>query len=764
MGANIRISVRNLIEFIYRHGDIDERMGSMTSAQEGTIIHKSLQKELGDKYSMDESQSFDKEVFLSRELEYEDVTVKLEGRADGIITKHHGDSIESAKIIEIKSTVKNIKDLEGNENFLHWAQGKLYCYLYCLNNEIKTIELELIYAHRETLETRSFYEIYTLEELENFFNEVMERYMVWIDLQNRWVDIRNTSIENLEFPFKTYRKGQRNLAMNIYRTIKEKKSIYVEAPTGTGKTISTLFPAIKSLLIYPESKITYLTAKNITKSVVEETLEILKKNSLHLRTLTLTAKDRVCYQEERKCNGDDCIYAAGHFDRVNDAIVDILNHVESITWEAIDEYSKKYKICPFEFSLDLISWSDLVICDYNYFFDPRAMIKRVEFDTTPYIFLIDEAHNLVDRARTMYSAEITMEVLKKAKETLKGSNRKLVSGINKIIKIMKEYAVGPEEFVIEQGPEEFLLSLRLLILQMEKFLKENQGSEISEDILDLYFAILDFERIGEIFTEDFVFYVRSQDKDIVLKIYCLNPAPVIEKCIEGNISNVFFSATLSPMGYYKELLGNGGAEYSMRLPSPFPEENRKLVVKTDVDTRYRFREKSYQKVVMYIHKYLTEYEGNFLVFFPSFDYMNCIYDIYIEIYGQNNIIVQDRSMDEMDRKEYLDRFNVTGIRTVGFAVLGGVFSEGIDLWGEKLKGAIIVGVGLPKVSFENRLIEEYFEKKTKSGFHYAYTFPGINKVIQAMGRVIRREEDKGIIVLMDSRYKDSIYKQLISIK
>lgn len=863
--SNVRISVRNLIEFIYRQGDIDDRFGSITAAHEGTRLHKVIQKELKEECDKHLNQTFVSEMFLSKEFQYKSVDLTLEGRADGVIVTYEdeealeksimsmelveeeqvqgyvdesqrilvqgetdeikeqhvqgevyeikkqfvqdeaqglvasdvesgeqqpvqGDTEDikvqtvpkespetkedeeiipankSIKVVEIKTTVKDIMTLEENENFLHWAQGKLYCYILCLEEGVSEIDLDLIYCHRENLHTKTLSKHLNLEELEAFFNELMDKYVRWIMLQDKWLAIRDKALEELNFPFSAYRKGQRELAVNIYRTMKEKKDIYIEAPTGTGKTISTMFPALKALSMYPNAKLVYLTAKNITKIVAEETLTILRDKGLKLKTLTLTAKDKICFLEERSCNGEDCIYARGHFDRVNDAMLDLLENHEALTQELIMEYGKKYTVCPFELSLDLIQWSDLVIGDYNYFFDPKAMIKRLEFDDTPYIFLIDEAHNLVDRARDMYSATITTEELKLAKEELKYKNKKLVGIINKVIKAMKERVLEGEEkqVIIDEGPDEILNLLRLLTVEGEAYLKEKKDNDKEEAFMNVYFNSLDFIRIGELFSEDFVYYGEKIGKDYILKLFCINPSPMIKSCIERNITTVFFSATLSPMGYFKKLLGGKEDSYSLRLPSPFPPENRKLIIKTDVDTRYRYREGSYEKVVRYIHETLKENEGNFLVFFPSFEYMENIYELYSAMYSREEIFAQTNGMSEEERHIFLKRFEDED-RAVGFAVLGGVFSEGIDLWGDKLKGAIVVGVGLPKVNFERKLIEEYFTNHGEPGFHYAYTFPGMNKVIQAMGRVIRREEDTGTIVLMDKRYSMEIYKNLTQV-
>ncbi len=492
---------------------------------------------------------------------------------------------------------------------------------------------------------------------------------------------------------------------------------------------------------------------------------------MRLRTLTITAKDKICFLEERICNGDACEYAKGHFDRVNDAILAMIENNEVFNQQIIEEYSRQFKVCPFELSLDLIAWCDFIIGDYNYFFDPKAMIKRMAFDDTPYIFLIDEAHNLVDRGREMYSAEIKESDLKELKKEFKYKNKKLIGIINKIIKKLKEYTIGEKgNIVIDEGPGEMLVLFRLFATEGENYLKEHIGETIDEIFLNVYFSFLDFIRIGELFSEDFVLYCNNEDMDIRIKIFCLNPSNVIKQCIKGNISNIFFSATLSPMNYFKNLLGGDDKSYSIKLQSPFPPENRNLILKYDIDTRYKYREKSYYPICKYINETLNNYEGNFLVFFPSYEYMTKVYEVYCKNFSEHNIYLQESVMTEEEREEFLERFSLMDVdknskeRTIGFVVLGGVFSEGIDLIGDRLKGAIIVGVGLPKISFERKLIEEYFNEIGEPGFHYAYTFPGMNKVIQAMGRVIRTEEDKGTIMLLDKRYRSEIYQKLMPIE
>ncbi len=752
----INLSVRGLVEFIYRHGSIESGLGGMSSAREGVKIHQLIQKDLKDQSKASENMEYLNEIFLSHSFEFNNLCFKVEGRADGIIIKEGG-----VTIIEIKSTSKDIRDITEDFNPLHWAQAKIYAYIYALQNSLETITVQLIYCDRDKHYTKTLEQALTITEASEFFNSVIKDYLKWGELASKWLKTRNTSIETMSFPFENYRKGQRELAANIYSTIKEGKNIYIEAPTGIGKTLSTIFPAVKALGYGYGEKIIYLTAKNTTQQLVESTISLLKDKNLELKLLTLTAKEKICFNDEFVCDKESCIYANGHFDRVNDGIYKILTEENFLNRETIEKYSREFTLCPFEFSLDLINFCDFIIGDYNYFFDPRVMLKRAGANEG-YVFLVDEAHNLVDRARGMYSVDIMESRIALIKKKLGRKGKKLRTILNALLEIFYEYSDKREQYVIiDMGPADMALLMRDFVNELEGNLKLKEELFLDEEFVDIYFNFIQFINISEFYNEEFITYGESYRDDFRIKIFCLNPTKVIKQCIKSNRANIFFSATLSPLSYFKELLGGELNDYEIKLLSPFKKENRKIIIGNNIDTRYRFREKSYDPICKYINRAVTLYNGNFMVFFPSYEYLLRVHEVYVELFPNHKVIIQQNSMNEEEREDFLNNFNNYEENIIAFCVLGGIFSEGIDLTGDKLVGAIIIGVGLPQISFERSSIENYFNDLGKMGFHYSYTFPGINKVIQAAGRVIRTEQDKGVILLLDSRYDTPFYKKLL---
>lgn len=756
----IKVSVRNLVEFIYRSGDLDSSFNSISRAQEGTKIHQMLQKSLKSQYKESENTEFHTELSLKHSFNYKDLNFLLEGRADGILIQEN-----KVTIIEIKSTQKDLISLQPDYNFLHWAQAKCYGFIYARQQGLESISIELMYCNVESYEVKSFIEEYNMEELERFFHHIMEKYIHWANYTSTWLEIRNESIKKLEFPFKNYRNGQRDLAINVYRTIKEGKKLYAQAPTGIGKTMSTCFPSIKALGEGYGHRIFYLTAKTITRTVAEQSLKLLRNNGLKVKSTTITAKEKICFKENCECNPEYCEYARGHFDRVNEALFSALENEDSYSREVIEEYSKKYSVCPFEFSLDLTLWSDLIICDYNYVFDPRVSLKRFFIESNEdFIFLVDEAHNLVDRAREMFSAEVTKEPILNLKKNLKDSEPKIYKQLNKLNTYMvklRSNCDNKSNGILEEAPKDLFKIAKDFLEACDNYLAKNEEKEFHEELLDLYFNFLAFMRISEYYCDDYVSYVEREGQNIKLKLFCLNPRDMIKNTLKKGKATIFFSATLSPIQYFKELLGGEEDDYSLKLKSPFPEKNKKIIIGNEINTRYNYREFSYDNIVTYIHNLKNLYKGNYMIFFPSYSYMMQVYNKFVEKYSSDNIIIQNINMSEEDREEFLSKFYGSCKNVIGFCVLGGIFSEGIDLVGESLIGTIIVGVGLPQVCFERELIQKYFNKYNNLGFHYAYTFPGINKVIQGAGRVIRTEEDKGIIFLLDDRYTSELYKKII---
>lgn len=747
----INISVRNLVEYVMRSGDIDNQFRSMSRALEGTYAHQKLQKTY-------EKQDLS-EVTLKYELDYMGFNFKVEGRADGILFRD-GEVV----VDEIKSTTKNLEAIDENLDSRHWAQAICYGYFYSSQNDLDHLTIQLSYFHLETEKVKRFKRSMNYFDLESFFLDILEKYVKWASVTFNWVEKRDLSIDKLEFPFTSYRKGQRELAVAGYKTIKEGKKLYAQAPTGIGKTISVIYPALKAMGQGETSKIFYLSAKTITREAPLYALDLLDKKELNCKAIVLTAKEKICLNDQVKCNPEDCPYAKGHFDRVNEAIMDMFENEDRFVMDKILDYSRKHMVCPFEFQLDLSLWSDVIICDYNYVFNPRVYLKRFfDIKESNYVFLIDEAHNLVDRSREMFSASISKKKLMEARKTVKGFSLKLHDEIYKVVRIINKNSKSGVEntsYYQKEEIEDLYFPIKRIISLMDLYLVEEKASEGYQDVVDLYFQLVGFTRISDLYDDDFVTTLEKESEDTILTLYCVDASRNIKEALKRGSSAIFFSATLSPMNYFMNLLGKDEGDYNIRLNSPFPRENLSITINTNISTRYKDREKTYKEIKESIYRFVNNKEGNYMVFFPSYFYMNRVYEIFKEDYPGVRSIIQTGTMRENEKNDFLNEFN-TNENLVAFAVLGGTFSEGIDLVGDLLIGAVVVGVGMPLVGFRGNIIKDYFQSTLGQGFDYAYTYPGMNKVLQAVGRVIRTEEDKGSILLIDDRYGKSLYKDLM---
>ncbi|MGG7215128.1 ATP-dependent DNA helicase [Clostridium nigeriense] len=748
----IKESVRGIIEYVLKTGSIDDRYMGSTRALEGTVAHQKLQSSNEKVYS-----NYQKEVKLQEVFEIDNVTLIVDGRADGIIIEDSDIYIE-----EIKSTMKSLVLIDEDYNELHWAQAKFYAYIYAIQNDIEIINIRLSYFNIETEEVKSFNKSFNKNDLENFVLSIISEYKKWVILKSNLLTERNESIKKLQFPFESYRKGQKELAVACFNNIKEKAVLFAQAPTGIGKTISTIFPAVKSLGEDRGERIVYLTAKTITRTVAEEAVSRLKDNKLSCRNITLTAKEKICFKDKSSCNPDQCEYALNYYDKVNDVILAMLKDEDSFTREKIEEYARKEKLCPFELSLDLSLWCDLIICDYNYAFDPRARLKRFfEEDVNKNILLVDEGHNLVDRARNMFSAEIYKERILKSSKLIKGKAPNLYKALNSInrylIDIRKEVQESESTSLYKNEEYKDLYKLlRIFLNECDEYLIKATNTEGYDEIRDLYFEIRAFISISELYSKEYVTLVEINKNDVKVKLFCVNPSKNLAKIVKGSYSTTIFSATLTPINYYIDLLGGDDKSYRMKLPSPFKKENLKIYGHP-LNMRFRQRENNIDNVCNLIYKFKGEEVGNYMVFLPSYLYLNQVYSRYIELFGEDNTICQGEVLTEAEREEFLNNFK-EDTKIIAFCVIGGVFSEGIDLPGRRLIGSVIVGVGFPKISNEGDIIRDYYGDK---GFDYAYIYPGINKVMQAAGRVIRTETDKGRILLIDDRYYTLKYRSLL---
>ncbi|MBE6070481.1 MAG: ATP-dependent DNA helicase [Clostridium butyricum] len=746
----IKESVRNLVEFCLKDGDIDNRFSGSARAVEGIKAHQKLQSDNEKVY-----EKFQKEVYLSHDFQLQNAYVTIEGRADGIIEEDNKIIIE-----EIKSTYKKYSYID-DLNELHWAQAKVYAFIYGQKNNISDIYIRLSYFQLDTNEVKSFERKFNISELEIFTFDLVKEYEKFISFIYMERLERNLSAKQINFPFEKYREGQRRLINIAYNTIKESEIVFAQAPTGIGKTISTIFSAIKALGEGIGERIVYLTSRTINKEVANEAIERLRQKGLYFKSITITAKEKSCCNKKFDCNPEVCKYARGYYGKVKKPIYEILNREVNISLTTVQEYAEKYEVCPFELSLDLSMYCDGIICDYNYIFDPRVSLGRL-IESDGNIVLIDEAHNLIDRARNMYSAIIEKQMIMDCKKITKGRLNKLNSILGKInshfIELRNECEHRNVEWFYEkEEPKALNKLLKLYLKESEEILAKGNKFEGYEEILKLYFEIYSFTNIIQLYDENYVTLIKKEGKDVSIGLFCVNPAKNIKTYLNKCYSVIFFSATLSPINYYVSMLGGNSDSYRVKLPSPFKKENLKMYL-TPINLRYRYRKQTLPRVSEKIYNFINEKIGNYIIFCPSYAYMNQLVE---EITKYNvdkfKLEMQNPNMTEEEKVAFLDKFKLNR-NLIVFCVMGGMFSEGIDLPGEQLIGAVIIGVGYPKVDIENEIVKEFFGE---DGYDYAYIYPGINKIQQGVGRVIRTENDKGRVLLIDDRYSTDKYSKLI---
>ncbi len=750
----VRISVRNLVEFILRNGDLVS--GSGTSDKEamlkGSRLHRKIQKQMGSHYQP--------EVSLKKDTEYDDLILRVEGRADGIFLQD-----EQFCIDEIKGVYKKLELME-EPVLVHRAQALCYAWIYLDAHDLEKIDIQMTYAHLDTEVIKRFRETLTRAELKQWYEELTDSYHKWLAYQIEWRKKRNESMENLEFPFE-YRKGQRKMVSGIYHAISKKEQIFIQAPTGVGKTMSAVFPAVRAIGQGMAETVFYLTARTITRTVAQDAFEILRDRGLLFKVITITAKEKLCFCDKPECDPEKCPYAKGHYDRINDAVYELWTTEQSFDRETLLRHAQKWQVCPFEMSLDLAVWMDGVICDYNYVFDPNVYLKRFfgENVSGNYLFLIDEAHNLVDRGREMYSASISLDDVIETRKFVKPYSQKLWKKLGKVKKQLEELRENCGEWKVEENAGVLPISLLSVQGELDQLLEEPPAQEVVDGILDFYFAVRNFLNISELLDDNYVVYTAFDENGrFYMKLFCVNPAENLQKYLDKGNSTVFFSATLLPLQYYRKMLSTRSENFGMYVESPFEQKKRCLMICRDVSSKYTRRGyEEYRKIAEYIARMSWQKKGNYMVFFPSYRLMEDVYQVYQDEFSVSWVrcISQHASMTELEREEFLEEFTEETEETlVGFCVMGGIFSEGIDLIGDRLIGAAVVGTGLPQVNCEREILKGYYDEKGEQGFDYAYRYPGMNKVLQAAGRVIRTKEDTGAILLMDERFLNRDYRNL----
>ncbi|MCL1788201.1 MAG: ATP-dependent DNA helicase [Defluviitaleaceae bacterium] len=766
MAESLGLSVRKITDLVLRGGDIDFKYNDSFSLSEGTAAHRKIQKEMTETHQ----EAYQKEVSLSLETDIFGIPVIIKGRADGIITDPTG----GVTIDEIKSTTLPL-DYFYQQQAPHLGQAKCYAFMYMqtLENPPAAVTIQLTHYQLETGETRRYTSQHSAADIAAFFADLLEKYGVWLRMDREWEITRNAAIHALTFPFPAYRKGQRELAVAAYRAIAAGKNLYACAPTGIGKTLSSLFPAIKAMGEGKTAPLFYLTAKTVTRTVAEEAVRLMAARGLRFKAITLRAKEKICVNADCICTPQNCAYAKGHYDRVNDAVLDMLEHNDLITPAETEFYALKHQVCPHEMALDAALWCDLVVGDYNHVFHPDAYLRRFfNDDKRDYVFLIDEAHNLADRVRDMYSTGLRKSTLSQVRTGLKDKD-KLSVNLRKGLRLLNAYLSDMRKehegrhVVTPTVDMVFVAFVKMAVEATGEWLAAKAGHSLHGDILELYFEMNKFLMIAELFDQDaqaagaFTTITEFYGKDVTMTLFCLDPSKIIADRLSLAKSSVIFSATLLPLPYYRDILGGSAEDLMVSLPSPFDPQRLRLVSRCDISTKYRNREGSYAPIARAIFDTVSGKPGNYMVFFPSYEYMHKVYDIFCAQHPGVETIMQQSEMSEDERAAFLARFDERNTQTlVGFTVLGGIFSEGIDLKGDRLIGSIIVGVGIPKISLRQDLIRDYFNERNGQGYDYAYVFPGMNKVLQAAGRVIRTETDEGVVMLIDSRYATGQYKRL----
>lgn len=755
------ISVRQLVEFIKRCGDLQTSQNSQHTAQAGSALHRKLQKQ-GQK----KNPNYQKEVSFSYQYELAGVTFTVRGRADGLVEEEGQWVVE-----EIKTSEELLSELAPPQVDLFFAQGMCYAYFLMLEKDLTEVTVELVYVEVLQEDVRRTRRTYTKEALTTFFQELMAEYKIWFDFVAALREEQQMSIEEMTFPFPAYRKGQRELMGVVYKAIYSKRQLFMQAPTGTGKTMSTLFPAVKGLNLAKYPQLFYLTAKTITRQVVESGLAALGVGGLRLKTVTLTAKDKICPQQDG-CDMQNCPLAKGYYDRVNGGLMDILSHEDFMTRPVIEEYAAKHQLCPFEFSLDISLFCQVIICDYNYVYDPLVYLRRffeeIPKDRGP-LLLVDEAHNLVNRAKEMYTKHLSLWQLQQAHKWFKEVKSKdalTQKGRRQFLKARHFLEDYQDKFTAEftqqtEALEEFNLSLVNLLETLRPWLAENEFAH-QEELRQWTFEVHAYLVIAEHYNEKFVTTFQQQGADFIVSQVCLDPAKFLAKRHEDCYDSLLFSATFSPIQYYEERLGAQETAVHYALSSPFEKSHQQVIVANYIDTTYHKRTENLTKIIAAISAMIDARPGNYFIFAPSYSFLNEIHQAFQQTPHKCAVYLQEREMDEGAREEFLAHFVVDSLQTtLGFVLLGGIFSEGVDLVGQRLIGAAIVGVGLPQINPLLELEKDYYQGKNQQGFQYAYQLPGLNKVFQAAGRVIRTPEDYGVVLLLDQRFTRFQYRKFL---
>jgi DNA excision repair protein ERCC-2 len=751
--AKHEVTVKELAEFVHRRGDLtgDGGFRRADRAMKGMKGHRRLQQSRGTDYKS--------EVPVERIFHSSEVSLRVSGRADGVIADL-SPMVEEIKTVEARWSKK--------ADPVHFAQLRLYAALLALECDWPQVMLHLTYLELETDKTTTFREKASKDELSAFLNETIDEWFSWLLPYVAWIARRDVSIAEAAFPFPNFRKGQRELAALVYRSIRDKRNCFIEAPTGLGKTLATLYPAIKSLPLLDNGKVFYVTAKTPGRLAARDALERLRSQGVHVRSVSLTAKAKICFGTDAVgCDPTTCPFTKGYHDRYKPAMRELLEN-ECLDKDSLTTIARKHQVCPFELSLDVSAWVDVVIGDYNYVFDPSVMLQRYFGEGRPkHVVLVDEAHNLVDRSREMYSADLSVGQLASPADAGGPGSRKAKTALSKVRKTLQQMLETPPQtataakvyhrgaHALEVPPEALATRLSHGIQEIESFLIGLESRSAQLPWLEPWFAMHRMARTLDLYNESYRTVINSAEGRVTL--LCLDPSKRLTETLKGLRCAVFFSATLSPASYFTEVLGGTSSGSHQVFTSPFRSEQMPVRI-APIDVSFQARDRSLSTVTQAVAEHLRGSPGNHLIFCPSFAYMEQLASGLTAADVQ--YFAQPRISTEAERDQFLGKFRErTG--SIGLAVLAGVFAEGIDLPRTQLIGVTVIGVGLPGLSLERDLLVDYFDRQDKPGFDYAYRFPGMQRVLQAVGRLIRSEEDHGTVLLIDRRFWEARYQSLL---
>jgi DNA excision repair protein ERCC-2 len=743
------LSVHELVDFVLHSGDLDTRIFNLETMTRGTQIHAFYQAKQNDKYLA--------EYALEYTFEYENHLITLQGRVDGVIVNGSEVTIE-----EIKSANTDIDNFFENNEAWHLGQAKCYALMYALRFNLDVIDIQLTYISQ--IDERKMMKRYTFtrEELQSDVFSYFGEYLAFFYQVEKYEKRRTKRLKALNFPYKEVRSSQKVMMEQVEHALEHEHKIFLNAPTGSGKTMAVLYPSLKVLAEKTNTKIFYLTAKGSGKAQAENALRVVREKAL-VKSTTVSAKEKMCLNDKVACNPDECPYAVNYYGKIRNALLDAFKSRDEYNTEIVTEYAKKHELCPFEFQLDLTLLSDVIIADYNYLFDPFVYLRRF-FDSKRgnYIALVDEAHNLPRRVSDNYSLVLDFTPFYSFRKVLKGAEHKKIRRIiNRIVKDLDEYKEGiiSEYETITEFPHELRSSLDRFLVVGSEYMQE-QGNNLAEGFSDFFFDVNKFIKILDLADEDFILYTEIDEaRKFFPKFFikCLSGAKFINEFLKVIDHAIFFSATLAPAPYFKTMLSIDDDIH--QIPNPFSREQLLIMVDGSTSLYYKDREQTLSVVAEKIRAAISVNTGNYIVYTPSFMYLENL-EQELRNSEDYDLIVQRPSMSDIEKEKYLETFKLSPTKTtLGLAVLGGSFSEGVDLVSDRLSGVIILGVGYPPPSFEKELEKDYFENKLNDGISYAYVYPALNKILQTMGRVIRSEKDYGFILLMDKRYNYSPYRQ-----